>query len=93
MGLASHNIFTDQWLLLIVTIPDNAPSQSNREFMIKALVILGADLNQRNESGMTVYDVAKKESCRSTMTLLAAVGADDRKYLDCKQYPPISQEC
>ncbi|XP_063675168.1 85/88 kDa calcium-independent phospholipase A2-like isoform X2 [Bolinopsis microptera] len=69
-----------------------AKKGSNREFMIKALVILGADLNQRNKSGMTVYDVAKKESCRSTMTVLAAVGADDRKYLDCKQYPPISQE-
>ena len=47
----------------------------------------------KNKAGMTVYDIAKKESCRSTMTLLSAIGADDNKYLNCKQYPTIDQEC
>ncbi|KAL5255844.1 hypothetical protein ACHWQZ_G011172 [Mnemiopsis leidyi] len=69
-----------------------AKQGSTRQFLIKGLVILGADVNLKNKAGMTVYDIAKKESCRSTMTLLSAIGADDSKYLNCKQYPAIDQE-
>ena len=57
---------------------------------MKALVVLGGDLNRKNGAGKTVYDIAKGESCRSTMKLLSSVGADDDKFLNCKEYPPIS---
>ena len=60
--------------------------------MMKALVILGGDLNRKNSSGQTVYEIAKGESLRNTMKLLSSIGADDSKYLNVKEYPPISQE-
>ena len=60
--------------------------------MIKALVIMGADVKLRNKKGMSVYEVAKAESCRTTMSLLSAVGADDTKFLECKKFPAIEEE-
>ena len=64
---------------------------SNREAMTKALIVLGADLNMKNRDGNTVYEVAKKESCRTTMTLLHSVGADDTRYLQPKSYGHIDK--
>eukprot|EP00116_Pleurobrachia_bachei_P012976 sb/3473238/ len=74
------------------TSPSTTTLQTTREFLIKALVVLGADMTRRNKEGKTPFEVAKDATQRSTMTLLNCVGGNDDKFLNCKSYPALSPE-
>jgi len=77
---------------LHVLVQKPAPKGSDKESLIKALVVLGADLSLRNREGKTVFQLATEEGGRAVAKLVMGVGADDMAYLQPKAYSHLDKE-